>query len=288
MKSKSLIFVFLLLFFSCSKEDTSLINNSENEQSNNNNNSEENNDENSGDNSDNNDNSIIPLSLYEEVYGTINDVYFDQDWVYINTNGMPDHPSPYYLGTQWENDLYLPYDNSNPFVSSFHLNPNRVSELDLLFKIPLNPLQSSSYHPTAMGPIGVALNGVPFYNQYAGGGSPLTQEINSFDQYNGHPAPMGPGQENGSSGKYHYHMEPFWLTLNAGKEALIGFLLDGFPVFGPEENNEILSSSDLDEFHGHFHVKPDFPNGIYHYHVTADDPYLNGSGYYGTPGTVTQ
>jgi hypothetical protein len=288
MKSKSLIFVFLLLFFSCSKEDTSLINNSENEQSNNNNNSEENSDENSGDNSDNNDNSIIPLSLYEEVYGTINDVYFDQDWVYINTNGMPDHPSPYYLGTQWENDLYLPYDNSNPFVSSFHLNPNRVSELDLLFKIPLNPQQSSSYHPTAMGPIGVALNGVPFYNQYAGGGSPLTQEINSFDQYNGHPAPMGPGQENGSSGKYHYHMEPFWLTLNAGKEALIGFLLDGFPVFGPEENNEILSSSDLDEFHGHFHVKPDFPNGIYHYHVTADDPYLNGSGYYGTPGTVTQ
>ena len=43
-----------------------------------------------------------------------------------------------------------------------------------------------------------------------------------------------------------------------------------------------------DEYHGHSHVTSDFPDGIYHYHTTADDPYLNGSGYYGTPGTVSQ
>ena len=49
-----------------------------------------------------------------------------------------------------------------------------------------------------------------------------------------------------------------------------------------------LISSDLDEFHGHFHENQDFPNGIYHYHITADAPYLNGIGYYGLPGTVTQ
>ena len=34
-----------------------------------------------------------------------------------------------------------------------------------------------------MGPIGVVLNGIPFYNQYAGGGAALNNEINSFDQY---------------------------------------------------------------------------------------------------------
>ena len=82
-------------------------------------------------------------------------------------------------------------------------------------------------------------------------------------------------------------MEPFWITSNQGKEALIGFLLDGFPVYGPEENGQAISSSDLDAFHGHFHSNGDFPDGIYHYHVTADDPYINGSGYYGNPGTVT-
>ena len=44
----------------------------------------------------------------------------------------------------------------------------------------------------------------------------------------------------------------------------------------------------MDEYHGHSHATSDFPDGIYHYHTTADDPYLNGSGYYGTPGTVSQ
>ena len=58
---------------------------------------------------------------------------------------------------------------------------------------------------------------------------------------------------------------------------------------GPiKENGLDLISSDLDEFHGHFHENQDFPNGIYHYHITADAPYLNGLGYYGLPGTVTQ
>ena len=116
---------------------------------------------------------------------------------------------------------------------------------------------------------------------------PLTREINSFDNYNGHPAPLSPGAENGSGGRYHYHMEPFWLTTNAGKDALLGFLLDGFPVYGPEENGKTISTSDLDAYHGHSHSTKDFSEGIYHYHTTADTPYINGSGYYGTPGTVS-
>ena len=269
------VLTLLVFTFSCNNDEIE----SNNESNNNDNN----------DNTDNNDESaLVPFEFYELIYGVTSEITSDENWVYINTNAMPDHVSPYYLGTQWENSLYQPYDGSNPFVSNFHLNPNRISELDMSFKIPRHPEQSTENHPTSMGPIGVSLNGVPFYNQYAGGGAALTQEINSFDQFNGHPAPMGPGQENGSSGKYHYHMEPFWLTLNASKEALIGFLLDGFPVYGPEENSQIINSSDLDAFHGHFHANDDFPEGIYHYHVTSDDPYINGSGYYGSPGTVTE
>jgi hypothetical protein len=117
---------------------------------------------------------------------------------------------------------------------------------------------------------------------------PLTREVNSFDNYNGHPAPLSPGAENGSGGRYHYHMEPFWLTTNASKDALLGFLLDGFPVYGPEENGQTISSSDLDSFHGHSHSTKEFTDGIYHYHTTADAPYINGSGYYGSPGTVSE
>jgi hypothetical protein len=68
----------------------------------------------------------------------------------------------------------------------------------------------------------------------------------------------------------------------------MGFLLDGFPVYGPEENGERVTNSDLDEYHGHNHKTADYPDGIYHYHITDADPYINGSGYFGTPGTVTQ
>jgi hypothetical protein len=64
--------------------------------------------------------------------------------------------------------------------------------------------------------------------------------------------------------------------------------LDGFPVYGPTENGKLLTSADLDAYHGHTTVTADFPNGIYHYHFTADYPYLNGNGFYGTSGTVSQ
>ena len=66
-----------------------------------------------------------------------------------------------------------------------------------------------------------------------------------------------------------------------------GFLLDGFPVYGPEENDSRITNDDLDEFHGHSHATEDYPDGIYHYHITDKDPYINGSGYYGSPGTVS-
>ena len=221
----------------------------------------------------------IPLSIYKKLYGVTSDVYIENGYTYINASGLPDHKSPYYLNTQWHISLHVEYDGSNPYVSNFHLNPNRISERSQTYKIPNSPKKSTSTNSTPLGPIGISLNGVPFFNQYAGPSQPLTNEINSFDQYNGHPAP---------GGAYHYHIEPFWLTTNQGKSALIGFLLDGFPVYGPEENGEIITSSDLDNYHGHFLSTSDFPDGIYHYHTTADDPYINGSGFYGSPGTVSR
>jgi hypothetical protein len=130
-----------------------------------------------------------------------------------------------------------------------------------------------------MGPMGLSLNGVAFFNQYAARRAPLTREINSFDQYNGHPQPQG---------EYHYHMEPLYLTQTEGKDALLGFLLDGFPVYGPQENGTKVTNNDLDEFHGHFHSTADYPEGIYHYHITDADPYINGNGFYGEAGSISR
>jgi hypothetical protein len=88
------------------------------------------------------------------------------------------------------------------------------------------------------------------------------------------------------SGMYHYHMEPTYLTETLGSSALLGFLLDGYPVYGPQENGRTVTNADLDSFHGHFGPTADYPQGIYHYHITAEDPYINGGEFYGRPGTV--
>jgi len=130
---------------------------------------------------------------------------------------------------------------------------------------------------TPLGPIGLAFNGVPFFNQYNGQIRPLTMEIDSFDQYNGHPTPTN---------AYHYHVEPVSLTRAKGTSALLGFLLDGFPVYGPMESGKRITNADLDALHGHTSVTADYPSGIYHYHVTDADPYINGAGFYGTAGTL--
>jgi hypothetical protein len=215
------------------------------------------------------------LTLYKKIYGAT-DVYLDGNFVVVKTKNFPDHKSPYFLGTAWESSKYEAYNGSN---TRFALNPNRIAEKNFSLRFPVNPQEAQSKSATPLGPIGIALNGVVFFNQYAPGSQPLTNEINSFDQYNAHPAP---GNE------YHYHIEPNYLTNKLGKNVLLGFLLDGFPVYGPLENGKTITSADLDAYHGHKHATTEFPDGIYHYHFTNDAPYLNGSGFFGTPGTISR
>lgn len=197
----------------------------------------------------------------------------DGNYVVITTDGIPDYKSPYFPKTD---SMYTPYNGSNP---NFHKAPNLIEKQHITFRIPLYPHKADKPQSTPLGPIGIALNGVVFFNQYNGPGQPLGKEINSFDQYNGHP---------NEHGIYHYHVEPLYLTKTLGKDALLGFLMDGYPVYGPEENGKEITDTDLDSLHGHFGITADYPNGIYHYHITAAAPYINGDGFYGVPGTVTE
>lgn len=213
--------------------------------------------------------------VYKKIYGAT-EIYVEGTNIVIKTKGRPDHKSPYYKGTAWESTLYEAYNGTN---TKFSVNPNTISEINLTFKIPMSPAVDASHAETPLGAIGVSLNGVAFFNQYAAQRAVLTNEINGFDQYEGHPQQQG---------QYHYHVEPTYLTKLKGKDALLGFLLDGFPVYGPLENGKTITNTDLDKYHGHTAPTADYPNGIYHYHITAEDPYLNGSGFYGKSGTVTQ
>jgi hypothetical protein len=216
-------------------------------------------------------------AVYSKIYGATS-ITSDGTYLTIKTQGLPDHKSVYYPTT---NALYENFSGTTFGGNTFSKNPNTISTQSLTFKIPVNPSVATNHAATALGPIGVALNGVPLYNQYAGPNNQvLSGEIASFDKYYGHPQ---------QSGQYHYHVEPLYLTtVVSTKSGLMGFLLDGFPVYGPEESGITLVSSDLDAYHGHTHATAEYPAGIYHYHFTADAPYMNGNGYYGTAGTVTQ
>lgn len=219
------------------------------------------------------DNQPVP-SIYNKIYGATS-ITSDGTYVYIKSNGLPDHKSPYYDNTQWENTMYIA-DTRPEFMQAPN---NKIAAFNYTFKIPINPTPSSNPMPLGAATIGVAVNGVPLFNQYQMQGNaiiPGQGEYLSFDLYGGHPTPFN---------EYHYHIEPNHITSTKGSNALIGFLLDGYPVYGPVENGQILTSNNLDQYHGHTHATEDYPNGIYHYHITTDSPYINGNGFKGVPGT---
>lgn len=192
-------------------------------------------------------------------------VSLDGTTVVIRTTDVPDHPSPYFgAGTA----------NYEAPTAGVQVNPNRIASQNIVFRIPATP-RDATPSDTPLGPIGVASNGVVLFNQYAAGRMPLTNEIFSFDRFNGHPSP---------SNQYHYHVEPVWLTSARGKATFIGMLLDGFPVYGTTDDGG-TAPADLDSCNGHLGVKDDYPQGVYHYHVTSAPPYIAGC-FHGAPGTV--
>lgn len=192
-------------------------------------------------------------------------VAIDGSTVVIRTTDIPDHPSPYFGAGN------ASYEAPH---AGMQVNPHRIAAQALVFRIPATPAASGA-SDTPMGPIGVAVNGVVFFNQYAAGRSPLTSEIFSFDRFNGHPSP---------GNQYHYHVEPLWLTQSRGSSALMGVLLDGFPVYGTSHEDGSVPG-DLDSCNGHTTPTPDHATGIYHYHVVSAPPYIAGC-FHGLPGTV--
>jgi hypothetical protein len=216
--------------------------------------------------------SIDISTVVSALYATNSTVTVGTTTITISAVGVPNHGSPYFEQTDsrweaWDGD----YDSSNQ-------NPNVIGTQNFTFVIPRYPEEADSKEATPYGPMGVASNSVSFYNQNAAPGDDLSQEILTFDQYYGHPT---------NTSSYHYHIEPLYLT-SSNAESLLGFLLDGFPVYGPEEDGVAVTDSDLDDYHGHTGTTEDFPDGIYHYHITDDYPYINGDGFYGTSGTVSQ
>lgn len=172
----------------------------------------------------------------------------------MKTRGLPNHPTATFPD-RWR---------------SLDGNPNYVQEQDKTYYIPFaqtdNPerkaMQDESNNDYALpgGPIGIAVNGVVFFNPFD---HILTADaVFRLDRCCGHPAP---------NKQYHYHKYPAcvkspWSDDGRGHSPVIGFSFDGYPVYGPYEAKGVLaleSDNKLNEFNIH----EDEARGL-HYHVT--------------------
>jgi hypothetical protein len=162
-------------------------------------------------------------------------------------------------------------------------NPGYVKEQDDTWYLPLEPVRNpkavvmnadDSNRGLPMGPIGVAINGVVFFNPFD---AEMTDATDLMDRCCGHPEPR--------EGRYHYHKYPVcvkspFVDEGEGHSPLIGWAFDGFPIYGPYESAGIMakdsSTNPLNEFNLHY----DEDHG-WHYHVTPGKfPYMLG-GYWG-------
>nr|WP_306267430.1 YHYH protein [Pararhizobium sp. IMCC3301] len=133
---------------------------------------------------------------------------------------------------------------------------------------------------TSLGRIGVALSGAQIFNDYenpersvvAMDDNVIHDHVPFVDECNGHTLVNGTN--------YHYHGIPVCISDSLDQSGehsiMIGVLEDGFPVYGNKgQAGAIVTDDVLDECSGHVDVTPEFPDGIYHYHLTADEaPYM--------------
>jgi hypothetical protein len=175
-------------------------------------------------------------------------VTFTDKYMIVESDGIPNHP-------------HGPFPNKD--------NPNSIKKQNYTFYIPLHPRPAEKSTKTPFGPIGVAINGIPFYNQYNAEGEDAVK-LEVFDSCCGHPDPAG---------RYHYHKYPVCVKSPfkdpVGQHSpLIGYAFDGYAIYGPN-GEDGKPPTNLDECNGH----SDSVRG-YHYHVTSGYPYILG-GYHG-------
>jgi hypothetical protein len=207
---------------------------------------------------------------------------------YVRADGLPDHATGAFPNRS---------------------NPNRIAAQNYYFRMPLRPAKTGRaiwYRPNHL--FGIAVNGVVFDPNTAeywnddrrsgwmiealSGGRPL-----GIDQSNAHVQP---------DGSYHYHGVPNGLVeklggAKSGRPVVVGWAADGFAIYvderarpswrlksqrdpgGPggrpdgtysKDFEYVRGLGDLDECNGREAVTAEFPQGAYHYVVTAHFPYV--------------
>jgi len=220
-------------------------------------------------------------------------IYLDGNEVVIESNGLPNHTSPYWSNTtartingpmgahttpaaSEDHPLFV-----DPTLTSFdQMAPGNIDDFNGSFtlRIPANPTLANNSSATGLGPIGMAVSGAMIYNDQEGPNVPLDDAVSSLDYTAAHTGPQS----------YHYHLEP--KAWSNDDDKLIGIMSDGFFLYGRRDYDGNYPT-DLDASGGHFGPTPYNPDGEYHYHI-QNELYLNQfyvlfpGDYQGTPNAI--
>ena len=160
-------------------------------------------------------------------------------------------------------------------------NPSYIQEHDYVYRFPLEPkpyakavsmTDRDANGALNMGTVGIAVNGVAFYNPFDAG---MQDASSIMDRCCGHPSP---------DNRYHYHKYPIcvntpFVDKGNGHSPVIGFALDGLPLYGPYEEMDIMAKDSKEHPLNSFNAHWDKSRG-WHYHVTPGKfPYIIG-GYF--------
>jgi len=221
-----------------------------------------------------------PLSAFDEFNPDAVTVSFDGDEITIESDALPNHTSPY-----WSSDASLYVD---PVIANeAQMSPGTIREGSYTLTVPASPQIAASSSDTGLGAIGIAVTGVPIFNDEEGPNISLSENVASgFDYAGGHMGPTG----------YHYHLESADVeentVLSHDDDRLVGILQDGFLIYGRRCHSTGEHPTDLDESGGHTGpTQHSDGEEFYHYHI-INEYYIGnyillfGADLQGTPNTI--
>jgi len=169
-----------------------------------------------------------------------------------------------------ESNLRIVVSNGIPDHDIKVANPNPQCEIPWYVSVPLQGTYVDELtEPGALGIIAIQLNGVPIYGAQEAEGLNAVQPssdspVQDAQYWFGHAA---------FEGDWHYHNPQVGNEEQPTSETVIAYSLDGFPIYGPLDDNSVL-----DECNGRV------VDGSYQYHAQTleqvdgtDKEYCNGT-----------
>lgn len=198
-----------------------------------------------------------PTAAFDAFNASAVTVSFSDDEITITSTALPNHTSPYWSAND---DLYI-----QPIVAQeASISPGNITAANYTLTVDAAPELATTTTETGLGAIGIAVTGVPIYNQSEGPTDVTEGTASGFDWAGGHSGPTG----------YHYHVE----ARDAGEESpltidddeLLGIMSDGFLIYGRKCNSTGDYPTDGDASNGHFSTTQHGDEAFYHYHIVND------------------